>query len=107
MGDDLIDRLSNQAVLKHRLPQVDDIIDDDIGSEGCQIQDPIGKAGDSPKCRGEGQVCPWRDVRDQLGHCSAFIGAKREFLQYRHIIWQVTAGHIGGIAGARCSVEAV
>ena len=70
----LVDRLGDDAVLEHRLGEVDDIVGNHLRPGVGEIDDALGKIG-LPAVRGvEGDRGPRGDVMDDLGERPAFIG---------------------------------
>ena len=53
-------------MLKHRLGEVDDIVDDDVGYRRRQIENSLGEVGQAVERRVEGEAGAGRDVMDEL-----------------------------------------
>ena len=76
LGFHLVDGLGDDAVLEHRLGEVDDVVDDHLraGLVG-QLDDAVGEVGLAAEGGVEGLTGPRRDVADQLHHGAALVGA--------------------------------
>src|SRR5262249_34036230 len=73
-GDHVVDRLDDGsavgvrdharrlAVLKRRLHEVRDVVDDDVAAGGSQRADVVGEAGDALERGGEEQLRVWREI---------------------------------------------
>ena len=92
--DDLIDRLRNDAVLKERFSEIDDVVDDHVGLEpGAVVRcrrvarecaDVVGEAQLPGVRRREAEFRLRREIVHDLQHRAAFVGPRREVLENDH-----------------------
>ena len=75
--DDTIDRLGDDAVLEHRLGEVQYVVNDDFRAGCCKGKDVRGESGLPVERRGERKTRAWSDVMDNLQYSSAFVGSFR------------------------------
>ena len=81
--DHNVDRLGDNAVLEHRLGEVDQVVDDDVRPSpadcrvGRQFEDTVGHIGKPAEPRVEGQIRTGRHVVDQLREGPALVASAR------------------------------
>ena len=84
----------DDAVLVHRLAEVDDVVDDDGAALVAQAADPLCEAGLAAEGGVEGDGGAGRHVVHQLGHARALVGAGDVVAHDLHLRGQV-AGALG------------
>ena len=96
----LIDSLGNNAILKKRFSRIDNVVDNDPATGGCQVYDTLRKSGFPIESRIEGNSRPWGYVMDNFGHSPPFVGSSGPKLQkYLHTgSRQVTRCNSSGFA---------
>ncbi len=69
--------MRDHAVLKKRLVEIGDVVDDDFAAGGGEREDAVGKVLLAVESSIEGEIGAWRDVVDDLHHRAALVGAAR------------------------------
>src|SRR5262249_36678652 len=106
----LVDRLRYYVLLVGKLPEILDIVDDNLGAGVLERDDVACEAGETVERAGECDRGAGREVVYELGHAAAFVGRSGgSFIQNSRVRGQIVAGDILRHGGQRrgFGIEAV
>ena len=84
VGGRRVDSPGDDVVLERRLPEVDDVVDDDVRPGRAQRLDVLGEPRLATERRREVQLGPRREVVHDLQHRRALVALPRLTRQHRH-----------------------